>query len=62
MSCVKMLSKDVNKYCNQLEDEDNKMLFIKTNAIHRSVIDKKKIIAELDNALEIFETENKILK
>ena len=62
MSCVKILSKDVNKYCNQLEDEDNKMLFIKANAIHRSVIDKKKIIAELDNALEIFETENKILK
>ena len=46
MSCVKVLSKDVNKYYNQLEDEDNKIIFIKANAIHKSVIDKKKTIAE----------------
>lgn len=62
MSCAKMLTKDVNRYCNQLEDEDNKMLFIKANAMHRSFIDKKKTITELDNALEIFETENMVLK
>ena len=50
-SCVEMLSKNVNKYYDQ-EFQDNKILFIEAITIRRSVIEKKKTIAELDNALE----------
>ena len=61
MPCVEMLSKDVHNYYNQVEAED-KTLFIRANTIRRSVIEKKKTIAELDSTLENLEKENKVLK
>ena len=57
-----MLSKDVDKYYDQAEAEDIKTLFIKANAIRRSVIEKEKTIADLDNALENIEKKNKALQ
>ena len=54
--------KDVDKYYDQAEAEDIKTLFIKANAIRRSVIEKEKTIADLDNALENIEKKNKALQ
>ena len=57
-----MLSKDVDKYYDQAEAEDIETFFIKANAIRRSVIEKEKTIADLDNALENIEKKNKALQ
>lgn len=52
MSCVEVFSKFVIRYYDPAGVEDIKILVIEANAIRRSVIEKKKTIVELDNALE----------
>ena len=61
-SRVEVLSKDVDKYYDQAEAEDIETFFIKANAIRRSVTEKEKTIADLDNALGNIEKKNKALQ
>ena len=59
--CIEVLSKDVEKYFDQAETEDIKDLFIRDNAIRRSVNGKKKIISDLRLCITNLEIEKRPL-
>ena len=47
MSCITSLEQDVEKYCDEAE-EKHMSLFLKSNALGKTIKDKKQVVKDLD--------------
>ena len=48
MPCITSLEQDVEKYCDEAEEKHDMTLFLKSNALRKTIKDKKKVVKDLD--------------
>ena len=60
-SCIESLTKDVDKYYDDAERENNMTLLVKANAIRKSITEKKELVNSLDAAIEKLNKDKSLL-
>ena len=48
MPCITSLEQDVEKYCDEAEEKHDMTLFLKSNALRKTIKDKKQVVKDLD--------------
>ena len=59
MSCITSLEQDVEKYCDEAEEKHDMSLFLKSNALRKTIKDKKQVVKDLDFSISKLEEEAK---
>ena len=59
MSCITLLKQDVEKYCDQAEEKHEMSLFLKSNALRKTIKGKKQVVKGLDFSISKLEEEAK---
>ena len=59
MSCITSLEQDVEKYCDEAEEKHDMSLFLKSNALRKTIKDKKQVVKDLDFSISKLEEEGK---
>ena len=59
MSCITSLEQDVEKYRDEAEEKHDISLFLKSNALRKTIKDKKQVVKDLDFLISKLEEEAK---
>ena len=59
MSCITLLKQDVEKYCDKAEEKHEISLFLKSNALRKTIKSKKQVVKGLDFSISKLEEEAK---
>ena len=59
MSCITLLKQDVEKYCDKAEEKHEMSLFLKSNALRKTIKGKKQVVKGLDFSISNLEEEAK---
>ena len=62
MSCVTSLEEEVAKYCDKAEEKHDMSLFLKLNALRKTIKDKKVVVKDLDFLIKFEEAKSDIKK
>ena len=58
MSCVTSLEEEVAKYCDEAEEKHDMSLFLKLNALRKTIKDKKVVVKDLDFSIKFEEAKS----
>ena len=59
LSCITSLEQDVEKYCDEAEEKHDMTLFLKSNALIKTIKDNKQVVKDLDLLISKLEEEAK---
>ena len=59
MSCITSLEQDVEKYCDEAEENHDMYLFLKSNAVRKTIKDKNQMARDLNFSISKLEEETK---
>ena len=59
MSCITSLEQDDAKYCDEAEEKHDMSLILKSNALKKTIKDKKQVVKDLDFPISKLEKEAK---
>ena len=62
MLCVTSLEEEVAKYCDEAEEKHDMSLFLKLNALRKTIKDKKVVVKDLDFSIKFEEAKSDIKK